>query len=102
MYVFAVCLAAQRRQPAPAQTVQPTPTPEPMYNPAESEEYKLFGAWELYYSGSGLFSSMESEMSLPEEGYPLIACSATNTDKPYYSFAVCMRAGGEELVTIRV
>ena len=72
---------------APAQTVQPTPTPEPMYNPAESEEYKLFGAWELYYSGSGLFSSMESEMSLPEEGYPLIACSATNTDKPYYSFA---------------
>lgn len=66
---------------------EPTPTPEPMYNPAESEDYKLFGAWKLYYSGSGLLTSMESEMSIPAEGYPLIVSSATNEDLPYFPFA---------------
>ena len=41
----------------------------------------------MYYSGSGLFTSMESEMTIPDEGYPLISSSATNDTAPYFSYA---------------
>ncbi len=69
---FGILCGCTQETATPKVTSTPTPEPEG-YNPLTAEEYKLFGAWQLYYGGMGVKSNVTTRIN-------------TEEDIPYFTF----------------